>query len=149
MQCHFLAHRLKIVFIMIASATLSGCIPPFNADSDPGPGALNVPINRSDITIAWDHTPGRISGNRTEITHFRLYFRDRRTGNWEQVAQVRARENPTFMVSADAVLGSQQKREVVFGVSSLDRRGDESSIHSSTDYEARPHGGWYVTWTRP
>ncbi len=147
MKCCCLPHRLAIVFLIIVLATLAGCIPPFSADGDIG--ALNIPINQAHVTIAWDHTPGRIPGNKSEITHFRLYVRDRRSGSWEQVAQVRARDNPTFLVSADAVLGSRQKREIVFGVSSLNRRGSESSIHSSTDYEARPHGGWYVTWTRP
>ncbi len=145
---HRTQRSLKLIALTAACLfVLVSCIPPFGNSDKTGP--LQLKVNEADIRLAWDHSPGRKPETKTSITHFRLYFRERGTRDWTRIAEIRARENPVFMVGADAVLGSRSSRKVEFGVSSITKNGNESDIHASTDFEARPHGGWYVHWTKP
>ena len=149
-SCRRHRNRRSLKLIALAAAclfVLVSCIPPFGSSDTTGP--LQLKVNEADIRLAWDHSPGRKPETMASITHFRLYFRERGTRDWTRIAEIRARENPVFMVSADAVLGSRSSRKVEFGVSSINNGGNESKIHASTDFEARPHGGWYVHWTKP
>ncbi len=141
---------LSAVLLCAALAALSGCIPPFGASSsNGGSGPLEIGVRQNDIKLAWDYDPKRVVRDGETVTHFRLYYRERGTREWVMDREVRARENLEFMISADAVLGSQRSRKLVFGVSSVTKAGTESPIHSSTDLKAKPYGGWYVHWTRP
>jgi len=140
----------RAVLLCAALPVLAGCIPPFGASSsNGGSGPLEIAVQQNDIRLTWDHEPGRVVRDGETVTHFRLYYRERGTREWVMDREVRARENLEFMVSADALLGSQRSRKLVFGVSSVTKAGTESPIHASTDLEAKPYGGWYVHWTRP
>lgn len=126
---------------------LSGCPKPFGALGKTGP--LQFSVEQEHLTLAWDHTPARIAGTAAAVTHFRLYYREHGTRGRTMLAEVRAREAPTFMIGADAVMGTRQSGKYDFGVSSVTAAGRESEIHWSTDFEARPNGGWYLKWSRP
>ncbi len=142
---------MRRVITLIAGAVLplllGGCIPPFGSSDRTGP--LEIPIEQTSLTLGWDYSPGRVTQSGSTVESFRLYYRDRKSANWTSVATIEAREDPVFMISADAVLGDNQTRKLEFGVSTLTADGTESRIHASTDFEARPHGGWYVHWSRP
>lgn len=126
---------------------LAGCTPPFGKLLRTGP--LELPIAQESITIAWDHTSGRLTSAEHEVVKYRLYYRRHGTRGWILYTEVSANGDPMFTIRANRLLERQQTERFDFGVSSITRAGVESAIHSSTDFAAWPHGGWYVTWTRP
>ncbi len=138
---------VTLIAVAVLPLILGGCIPPFGSSDKTGP--LEIPVQRTDLTIGWDYSPRRVTQSGSTVERFKLYYRDRKSTDWTLVATIRARENPVFMISADAVLGAHQTRKLEFGVSTVTAAGTESRIHASTDFEARPHGGWYVHWSRP
>ncbi|TVR34716.1 MAG: hypothetical protein EA404_02075 [Spirochaetaceae bacterium] len=133
--------------VVLLPLLLSGCPKPFGALGKTGP--LQIAVQQEYLTLAWDHTPARIPETASAVMYFRLYYREHGTRGRTMLAEVRAREAPTFMIGADAVLGTRQSGKYDFGVSSVTRSGNESAVHWSTDFEARPHGGWYLKWIRP
>ena len=133
--------------LTVLSVVLSGCPKPFGALSRTGP--LEINVRQEYLTLAWEHVPSSVPQAASAVSHFRLYYRQHGTRTWIMLAEVRARAAPTFMVGADAVMGTRRSGKYDFGVSSITNSGTESEIHSSTDSAAAPYGGWYLRWTRP
>ena len=139
--------RVLGFFILGVSLVLSGCPKPFGPVRSTGP--LEIRLQQENLTLAWDHSGSAIPHSQSAVDRYRLYFREQGSRLATMVAEVRSPQNPTFMISADEVLGARAVGAYEFGVSSVTRRGEESPIHWSTDYSARPRGGWYVYWSKP
>lgn len=145
--CRLPRRAFPAALLLGLALLLSGCPKPFGFMKTSGP--IEISLQQADLTLAWDHSGSSIPQSQSAITRYRLYFRELGDRHASMAAEVRAGENPTFMISADAVLGSRLSGKYEFGVSSVTRSGDESPIHWSTDYSARPRGGWYVHWSKP
>ncbi|TVR63896.1 MAG: hypothetical protein EA426_00700 [Spirochaetaceae bacterium] len=148
----FAPHRLSFFLKVLLTAVvtpiiLAGCPLMVTMFGEPGP--LPITIDQERITLGWDSSSGAIAHAESAVESFNFYYRDRGTRDWSLVSSVAAGENPTFTLVADSVLGERTSGEFEFGVSSITRRGEESRIHSSIDFDAKPRGGWYIVWTRP
>lgn len=143
-----LSFYLKVLLTAVVTpVVLTGCPVMVAMFGEPGP--LPITIDQERITLGWDSSSDAIAHTESAVESFNFYYRDRGTRDWSFVSAVAAGEDPTFTLVADSILGDRSSGEFEFGVSSVTRRGEESRIHSSIDFDARPRGGWYIIWTRP
>ena len=143
-----LSFYLKVLLTAVVTpVVLTGCPVMVAMFGEPGP--LPITIDQERITLGWDSSSDEFGQPESAVESFNLYYRHLGTRHWFLLSTVTATENPTFTVDAHSVLVGQASGAFEFGVSSITRRGAESAIHSSIDFDARPRGGWYIIWTRP
>ncbi len=105
------------------------------------PGAAPIVVHANELTIAWD-PPRFVLPGVLAIRSYQLFYRIHGTLSWTEVAEVPASDSPKYTLS-HAQLGDGSFDVAVKAVNEL---GQTSSIHSSTDGNTFPAGGWYVIW---
>lgn len=142
-----LAHDAALLaLLLLPTLLLIGCPIPFDVLGATGPLELNA--TGSTVTLAWDPSGSSLPQSDFAAAGYRLYARERGSRGWLLVGEAEVGPNPTFTLQASDVMGGAIAGEFEFGVSSINRRGEESALHSSTDNNASPRGGWYLAWTQ-
>lgn len=95
------------------------------------------------LTLGWDPSPTEDGGS-VSPDSYALYYRRRGDSSWRFVAAIAASYNPEYTLHYDDFgTGTFE-----FGVIAVDSQGSRSQMHTSTDSDTNPGGGWVLTWKR-
>lgn len=100
----------------------------------PSSTSLPIAVFTDTITLEWDPS--------TAVSAYRLYYSPHNAGRWHRLGELEARDHPAFVVHHEDVGDG----EFDFGVTSVNRFGVESQLHTSYDFTSSPIGGWHVRW---
>ncbi len=108
------------------------------------PGISPVVVTTAALTLAWDPPRFMLPGSQ-QVSGYRVYYRVHGTLAWTQLAEVPASDGTRFTLSHTQVGNGSFD----FAVRSVDGLGEVSRLHTSSDTNASPVGGWYVIWSVP
>ncbi|WP_143305763.1 hypothetical protein [Marispirochaeta aestuarii] len=135
---------LRYLLFFFALIYLSGCKLPLE-DFFGEMGALPVHLERDSFMLAWEAEEPRIPDLPSSIEHFNIYYRNPDQEKWNYI---KSTSGFKLCITLSAVeLGGYGTYEL--GVSEVLNNGRELDIHSSTDFSAKPAGGWYLVLTQP
>lgn len=127
-----------ILLVVMTMATLGSCRQLFGSDTGP----LEVAASGAEVTLAWDPaSTSQISETPSAVNHYKIYYRAYGSQGW---ASLGATDGPVtrYTISQDDLDYGQWE----FAVQSVRNDGRQSQMHSSSDFDAWPTGGWYLNW---
>jgi len=104
-------------------------------------GPLAVPIVTNSFILSWESGNSTLPGISSATEYFNIFYRDlysKRTIFLEKTPDAECTK--TFEVSE--LIGSGKYE---LGVQYVCKNGKTSEIHWSTDFDAKPAGGWYIS----
>lgn len=130
----------QIIFIVTVIVALSSC--KLIAGMDINFGPTEIIVNQQFFSLQWDFSGRDLSDNQTDISSFRLHYRDHGTFKWFYLSEIPASNEKWFFISEDQLdYGIYD-----FAVSYINKEGIESELHTSLEASAKPMSGWYVNW---
>jgi hypothetical protein len=135
---------LRYLLFLLVLVCLFGCKLPLE-DFVGELGALPIHIELDSFLLAWEAEEPRIPELQSATKHFNIYYREPDQKKWNYI---KSTSGFRLLITVSAVeLGGYGTYEL--GVSEVLNNGRELDIHSSTDFSAKPAGGWYLVLTPP
>lgn len=129
------AFLMPLIILGLGSLFMMGCR---NMLQQVGP--VPIIITRDSFLIAWDAKGTDQPELPSAISHYNIYYRELYGKKWIFLnTTLKAGRTTTISVHE---LGGGSEYEI--GVQQVFRNGRTSVIHGSTDFYAKPAGGWYV-----
>lgn len=132
-------HRALLVTLtvfIVNSAVLTGCR---NMLQQTGP--LPIVVTRDFFLIAWDANEPSRPELPSSVSHFNIYYRELFSKRWILLDSTEGTSRRSTTISAGELVGNGRFE---IGVQQAFCNGRTSEIHGSTDFSAKPAGGWYV-----
>lgn len=105
-------------------------------------GPLEVVRTGTSVTLSWDTSgDSSLSELPSAISHYEIHYRVFGTREWRRLGTT-AGPDPFYTVRWPALFYGEYE----FAVRSARNDGLVSELHTSTDYDAWPTGGWYLNW---
>ncbi|WP_319562183.1 hypothetical protein [Marispirochaeta sp.] len=137
-----LCYRYSLIVLTLALWT--GCKLPldFLAD-DSGPAPIY--ISRDSFMLAWEAEEPLIAELPSSVHHFNIYYRKLHEKKWRPL-----KSTGVFKVcSTISVMEMDGYGSYEIGIAEVLNNGTVREIHKSTDFTAKPAGGWYLIITEP
>jgi len=132
--------HIFILFTVLVLLTGSGCSF-FLQDSGPVP----ITVSTSSFFIAWDADGESLIDLPSSTDYFKLYYRELFAKDWIFLKSTMG--NRSMVTVTVAELEGNGNYE--FGIEQVYNNGRSSEIHGSTDFSAKPAGGWYLIVSNP
>ncbi len=105
-------------------------------------GPLEVVQTGTSFTLSWDSSQeSSLPDTPSAVSHYELYYRVLGGRDWHRLGTTSGPE-PVYTVRWPALFYG----EFELAVRSVRNDGLVSEMHTSTDYDAWPTGGWYLNW---
>jgi hypothetical protein len=139
----FVAFRIKmncakhfyIFTITIVLMICSGCS--FLLQSS---GPVPITVSSNYFLISWDAEEEILSELPSSTSYFNLYYRKLFAKDWIFLKSTYGNKN-IVTVNVSELRGNDSYE---FGIEQVYKNGRTSEIHGSTDFTAKPAGGWYL-----
>ena len=103
--------------------------------------AVQIQVKSTDFTIAWDSSDYIVIGS-AAINSYRIYYRNHGENRWKFLDEIANIGNCEYKIMNSVLdYGIYD-----FAVSSVNKEGAESDLHTSLDTTADPVTGWYINW---
>jgi len=132
----FFSKKIYILLITLIISVYSGCSF-FLQNSEPIP----ITVSTSSFLIAWDAEEESLNNLPSSTSHFNLYYRELFAKDWILLKSTEEDNEKMITVNVSELEGSGNYE---FGIEQVYRNGRTSEIHGSTDFTAKPAGGWYL-----
>lgn len=103
-------------------------------------GPVPITVSTSTFFIVWNSEEESLSDLPSSTDYFKLYYRELFAKDWILLKSTRGKQS-RVMVSVFELEGNGNYE---FGIEQVYRNGRSSEIHGSTDFSAKPAGGWYL-----
>lgn len=103
-------------------------------------GPLPIEIKSESFILAWEAEKVLIPDIPTAIKEFNIYYRKLNSEKWKLLKTV-SKDSLQTTVSIFELSGYG---DYEFGVQQVYNNEASSIIHKSTDFSAKPRGGWYL-----
>ncbi len=120
---------LFVVFLILFCILLIGC----QYSNEP----FQIISTSESLTLEWDSPQLDLF-----LESYKIYYRKDNASTWVLIDEIPSNENPRYKIyHSDLGNGFYD-----FAVRSVDKNGQESSLHTSRDQNADPINGWYLFW---
>lgn len=103
-------------------------------------GPVPITVSRDTFNLSWDADTATIPDLPSSTDHFNLYYRELNAKRWLFLKTTS--DNRCMTTLSAAAFDGNNSYEL--GVQQVYKNGRSSEIHGSTDFDARPAGGWYL-----
>ena len=128
--------KIFILLITLIISVYSGCSF-FLKDSGPVP----ITVYTASFLIAWDAEEESLNNLPSSTSHFNLFYRELFAKDWILLKSTEEENEKMITVNVSELEGIGNYE---FGIEQVYRNGRTSEIHGSTDFTAKPAGGWYL-----
>lgn len=108
-------------------------------------GPMPITVSMSSFLIAWDAEDESLGDLPSSTSYYNLYYRELFSKDWILLKSTMG--NRTMVTVTVSELDGNGNYE--FGIEQVYRNGRTSEIHGSTDFSAKPAGGWYLIVETP
>lgn len=103
-------------------------------------GPVPIVVNKDSFLLVWNAEQSGIPDLPSSITGFELYYRGFGSSEWNQLRSIHRYNLRAFISVSD--LDGYGSYEI--GIRQVYKNGRTSDMHKSTDFNAKPTGGWYL-----
>jgi hypothetical protein len=130
-------HVVAASFLVLFALTLDGCLF-FTGDTGP----IEIGVSGPEFYLGWDAASiSQMSDTPSTVQSYVVYYRSFGTHDWFRLGTTQGPVSFFTIRSSDLAYGTYE-----FAVQSVLNDGRTSKLHLSSDFNACPAGGWYITW---
>ena len=108
-------------------------------------GPLPIAVSTSSFLLAWDVDNESLTDLPSSTRYFNIYYRELFAKDWILLKSTNG--NISSITVNDHEIEGSGNYEI--GVEQVYKSGRTSEIHGSTDFSAKPAGGWYIVVSNP